>query len=104
MTIGGTQLLEIFRTEISFGLLGDIVKALFTEFKAEESKDILTILKCLSETNRFSLSVQFLSSKEKETVLNLYRKLECEGDLRSDNDESVKEMLEIVKKNYEIKT
>ena len=75
LNIGGENLSKIFKTEISFGLLGDIIKALESKISDSDCEDIVDILQGLSQTNRFSLSVQFLSSKEKEICRNLFDKL-----------------------------
>ncbi|KAL5005856.1 hypothetical protein ScPMuIL_017014 [Solemya velum] len=75
LRIGAECLSRIFKTEISFGLLGDFLIALNTEFSAGDSESVLAILQHLSQVGRFSLSVQFLSKKEKESCENLFKRL-----------------------------
>lgn len=75
LSIGGDNLSNIFKTEISFGLLGDIIKALENKVIDSEAESVLCVLEGLSRTNRFSLSVQFLSSKEKEICRSLMEKI-----------------------------
>ncbi|XP_062513843.1 coiled-coil domain-containing protein 103-like [Corticium candelabrum] len=74
--IGGQQLLKIFRTEISFGLLGDMMTAMNKSFESDNAKTVVDILECLSQTGRFSLTCQFLSSNEKFEISRLFEKLE----------------------------
>ncbi|XP_052237561.1 coiled-coil domain-containing protein 103-like [Dreissena polymorpha] len=75
LQIGGEQLGTIFKTEIGFGLLGEFGNCLNCAFAEQDSNAILCILQHLSTTNRFSLTVQFLSSKEKDYFNSLFRKL-----------------------------
>ncbi|CAG2217782.1 Coiled-coil domain-containing protein 103 [Mytilus edulis] len=75
ISIGGDNLAHIFKTEISFGLLGDIVKALENKIVESDNEKVVQILEGLSQTNRFSLSVQFLSTQEKDLCNTLFDKL-----------------------------
>lgn len=75
ISIGGDNLANIFKTEISFGLLGDIVKALENKMVDSDNEKVVQILEGLSQTNRFSLSVQFLSSQERELCKTLFDRL-----------------------------
>ena len=76
LRIGGEELGKIFRVEIIEGLLGDMITALCSQFQADHVEDIVVILDRLSQVNRFSLSVQFLSTKEKETCTSLFQKID----------------------------
>ncbi|XP_046543829.1 coiled-coil domain-containing protein 103-like [Haliotis rubra] len=73
--IGPEKLENIFKPEIGFGLLGDFLLVLL-EVSQEELHIVLNILEGFSRTNRFSLSVQFMSSKEKEACEKLFKRIE----------------------------
>jgi hypothetical protein len=75
LSVGGENLSNIFKTEISFGLLGDIVKALEYHIVDSDVDAVVGILEGLGQTNRFSLSIQFLSSAEKDKMKTLFDKL-----------------------------
>ena len=75
LSVGGENLSNIFKTEISFGLLGDIVKALEYHIVDSDVDAVVEILEGLGQTNRFSLSIQFLSSAEKDKMKTLFDKL-----------------------------
>ena len=74
--LGGNRLKEIFRAEISNGLLGDILCALNVCFKEKDTQEITNILDCLSKVNRFSLSLQFLGANEVQCCKDLITKTE----------------------------
>ena len=73
--LGGERLGNIFKPEIGFGLLGEFTHCLNCELKDQDVCEVLTILEKLSETNRFKLTVDFLSKKEKEDISGLSEKL-----------------------------
>ncbi|KAK6165809.1 hypothetical protein SNE40_022651 [Patella caerulea] len=95
--IGEERLTKIFHAEISFGLLGDIIQAL-TMYKLDEMSCVVDILDKLTIINRFSLSVQFLSSKEKVVCKQLFEKLLKD----SADDETIQDKLKCMKLLYEI--
>lgn len=101
ISIGGENLSNIFKTEISFGLLGDIIKALENKIVENDAETVFYILEGLSKTNRFSLSVQFLSSKEKETCRSLVEKIRKH--LSDSNSLSLMPNLEKLEEVYELK-
>ncbi|XP_071942584.1 dynein axonemal assembly factor 19-like [Antedon mediterranea] len=70
------QLFSTIKHEISFGLLGEILKLFNMHFKEENCTDIFLILKQLSNTKRFSLSIDFLSKKEAQHRDELMAKLQ----------------------------
>ena len=74
MNCGASHLAELFKTEVSFGLLGDILAAL-TIFDKKDTASVLGILSSLKASSRFSLSLQFLSKKEKEICAQLFERL-----------------------------
>lgn len=75
ITIGGDNLAQMFKSEISMGLLGDIISTLNCQFKEDDTGSIVSILNHLSTVNRFKLSVQFLSQGEKDLCSSLVEKL-----------------------------
>ncbi|XP_072926857.1 dynein axonemal assembly factor 19 [Hemitrygon akajei] len=76
LTLGAQLLGNIFHTEIGFGLLGEFLVILCDHFQPEDTNAIYWILLHLSQTRRFSLSVDFLNSKEREKGLRLFQLLE----------------------------
>ena len=94
--IGPDTLAKIFKMEISFGLLGDMITALNEQYQPEHSREVVAILKSLSSANRFKLSMDFLSSAEKDTCQKLFDKLsedlnivnrsECEEIVHSESE------------------
>ena len=72
--IGQSKLKEIFATEVPSELVVDIVET-FHHFKASEIIVVVQTLELLSETKRFSLTVEFLSKREKQAVAELMERL-----------------------------
>lgn len=96
ISLGGEFLGTIFKSEISFGLLGDMIKSL-SDVRDKDEKTIVDILKHLSKTNRFSLNVQFLSKQEKEYCASLFQTLSTRAS-HSDltfSEKSVEELAQI---------
>ena len=67
-----------------------------SEFNEEDVKQILLVLKHLSETNRFKLSVEFLSGSEKQKCGELFNRIKSlsrsgEDGCRCEVDQSVLE-------------
>ena len=58
MRVGSQRLGQIFRSEISFGLLGEMITVLNGEYHEADSSELVAVLEVLSSANRFSLSVQ----------------------------------------------
>ena len=69
----------IFKNEIPFGLLGELAKILNSERDDYDKNLLHDTLKCLTETGRFSMSLTFLSSDEKEALKMLIDYLVSEG-------------------------
>ncbi|XP_071509892.1 dynein axonemal assembly factor 19-like [Diadema antillarum] len=76
LEIGGEALAKVFRSEISFGLLGEIVAVLDGGSRADDSRKVADILLHLSRAGRFGLSLDFLSKAERQTLTSLFAKLE----------------------------
>ncbi|XP_069108787.1 coiled-coil domain-containing protein 103-like isoform X2 [Argopecten irradians] len=105
LNIGGPRLAEIFKAEISFGLLGDIITALCQKFSNSDSSAVLDIVDGLSSANRFSLSVQFLSSKEKQVCSDLFHKLRLSTEDQTEEDgKHHQDRLNELEKVYELKS
>ncbi|XP_048778177.2 coiled-coil domain-containing protein 103-like [Ostrea edulis] len=94
LEIGGIHLGQIFKTDIN--LLGDFLVALDSEYQDQDSETVTTILENLSSAQRFTLSVQFLSGKEKKSCESLIRKLEATSD-----DSTWKDRIEKLKSSYD---
>lgn len=93
---GSTKLCEMFKAEISMGLLGDIIDVLCENWNAVDSSCIYEILCGLSTVKRFSLSLQFLSKNETEMLRKLFNKLEDTlGGIKDDVDK--KSLIELKK-------
>eukprot|EP00731_Ephydatia_muelleri_P030824 Em0022g338a len=73
LEVGADHLRSMFRVEI--GILGEILAVLNECFVNEEAPHVASILSCLSETPRHSLSVEFLSHAERAATESLFRKL-----------------------------
>lgn len=72
----GEKLIKIFKSEISFGLLGEIVTVLNDDALERDYGKITDILECLTRAGRFSLSLDFLSKVERQKLAELVAKLE----------------------------
>jgi hypothetical protein len=75
LELGGERLGKIFKPEIGFGLLGEFAHCLNCELKDQDVCEVMKILEKLAETNRFKLTVDFLSKKEKEDINELFEKI-----------------------------
>lgn len=76
LDLGGDTLAKIFRAEISFGLLGEIIITLNDHAEERHCGRIADILVCLTRAGRFSLSLDFLNKSEKQALSELMEKLE----------------------------
>ncbi|RUS84844.1 hypothetical protein EGW08_007385 [Elysia chlorotica] len=74
-TVGPSKIRELFKTEISGGLLGEFIESFLYDFSESQTQKIVELLEALSTSQRFSLSLAFLSKKEKELLTSLYEKL-----------------------------
>lgn len=72
--IKSERLKEIFSTEISGGLLGDILKVLVGH-ENQDAPEVAKILSALSSAKRFKLDLQFMSSTEKGICRELFKRL-----------------------------
>ena len=68
---------KIFKAEISLGFLGEFVEIFNGCWTDSDSVVIFGILSGLAKSNRFNLSLQFLSSTEKDLVVELFKKMSC---------------------------
>ena len=73
--LGPEAIQQIFKTEISFGLLGELIEALSIHDESDTCL-VLDIMEVLSRAGRFGLSLQFLSSKEKEKCKEMFVKID----------------------------
>ena len=98
MLVGASKAREIFKTEISGSLLGDFVECLLYEFSETQARCVLEFLEALSNSQRFSLSLAFLSKKEKENLSTLFEKLHCVHNSEENSD--LQDRLAALKKVY----
>ena len=113
LELGGEKLAKIFKAEISFGLLGDFLNCLHSEFNVKDIDEVTSVLEGLTRAGRFDLSLTFLSSQETETAEKLFDKLEevLKSSETSDNEDvesAMKEFnadkLKLLKEKYKIKS
>ncbi|MBN3296560.1 dynein axonemal assembly factor 19 [Amia ocellicauda] len=76
LSLGGEGLRRIFSTEIGFGLLGEFLSVLCENFQAGDQVAVTAILKGCSQTQRFGLSMAFLSQLEEQVCRELFQKLQ----------------------------
>jgi hypothetical protein len=91
--VGAEKLRSIFHNEISYGLLGEIIVALFTEYRKQDCNELLAILVGLSQVNRFRLSLDFLDRSERTACVQLLKKLH--ETVESDDESLHNSMLQI---------
>ncbi|XP_074662240.1 dynein axonemal assembly factor 19-like [Tubulanus polymorphus] len=87
--VGVENLEKIFKIEIAFGLLGEIVTALLLN-ENSNCEFIFNVLETLSRCGRFQLSVEFLSKKESKTISDLFDRVDKEADIDISRVETVK--------------
>jgi len=75
LRVGSQRLGHIFRNEISFGLLGEMISVLNGNYREEDSGELVAVLQALSTVNRFSLSLQFLDESERSARSQLLQRL-----------------------------
>ena len=75
LCVGSQHLGHIFRNEISFGLLGEIITVLSSNYCEEDGTEVVAMLHALSTVNRFSLSLQFLDKSERSACSQLLQQL-----------------------------
>ncbi|CAG5124650.1 unnamed protein product [Candidula unifasciata] len=74
--VGAHKLAEIFRVEIAGDLLGEFLECLHC-FEVGEAGQVIEILETLTKSQRFSISLAFLSKKEKESGRLLFEELKA---------------------------
>jgi len=76
LRLGGDRVGRIFRNEVSFGLLGELIFVLENHYQDIDYDSVCAILRGLSEANRFQLTMDFLNSVEKCSCEKLFQKLD----------------------------
>ncbi|XP_065834576.1 coiled-coil domain-containing protein 103-like [Oscarella lobularis] len=77
LNVGAERLRNIFKFEVGFGLLGDMLIVMSQAFQGgDDGPIVVDVLDALSTTNRFALNCQFLSTSEKEKISSLFSKIE----------------------------
>jgi len=75
LRVGSQHLGRIFHNEISFGLLGEIISVLSSNYCEDDGAELVAMLQALSTANRFSLSLQFLDKTERSACSQLLQRL-----------------------------
>ncbi|KAK2916409.1 hypothetical protein Q8A67_000783 [Cirrhinus molitorella] len=75
VSLGGKSLQEIFRTEVSLGLLGEFLLILSQCLKSGDEEIVIGVLDGLSGTGRFGLNLSLLSQTEQKACEELFHKL-----------------------------
>lgn len=100
--IGGEQLGIIFKLEIAFGLLGDILVAMEECFIPSDVDVVVSILDSLSKADRFALSLDFLSTVEKDCCQKLFLKMQCLLDAASHEVNFSEDSLQSLMQTYNV--
>ncbi|XP_073428966.1 dynein axonemal assembly factor 19 [Dendrobates tinctorius] len=103
LEIGAEKLSHIFRAEVCSGLLGEFLHVLEEHLQDRQVGDVMEILQCLAETQRFNLNLVFLSKNEMDRCQRLFMKLttlvndenETDGKLKS----ALKKLITLYKVN-----
>ncbi|XP_005105890.1 coiled-coil domain-containing protein 103 [Aplysia californica] len=96
-TIGATKISELFKTEISGGLLGEFLEC-FQVFANDEVVSVIEMLEAFMKSQRFSLSLAFLSRKEKAACAALLETLKAHATVTSSPD--LTERVAGIEKNF----
>ncbi|OXB71710.1 UNVERIFIED_CONTAM: hypothetical protein H355_005882 [Colinus virginianus] len=76
LQLEGKALGRIFQAELGFGLLGEFLTVLAENVCHEDRDAVLQILQSLSGTKCFGINLDLLSTLEKESTRDLFRKLQ----------------------------
>ncbi|XP_004458766.1 coiled-coil domain-containing protein 103 [Dasypus novemcinctus] len=79
LQLGGPKLGHLFRTDVEFGLLGELLVALADHVRLADRAAVLGILCSLASTGRFALNLSLLSRAERESCKGLFQKLQAMG-------------------------
>ncbi|XP_077316206.1 dynein axonemal assembly factor 19 [Lithobates pipiens] len=77
LQIGANKLSHIFHAEVCSALLGEILQVLEGNIQRVQWQEVLDILSCLAQTQRFDLNLIFLSKAECAICRELFGKLQC---------------------------
>ncbi|XP_073745274.1 dynein axonemal assembly factor 19 isoform X1 [Callorhinus ursinus] len=77
LRLGGPKLGHLFRTDVGFGLLGELLVALADHVRPADRLVVLGILHSLASTGRFTLNLSLLSRAERESCRGLFQKLQA---------------------------
>ncbi|XP_028930876.1 coiled-coil domain-containing protein 103 [Ornithorhynchus anatinus] len=76
--LGGAGLGRIFRADVGFGLLGELLTALADHAEPGDRPAVLDVLSGLARAGRFRLNLDLLSCPERESCRRLFRRLRDE--------------------------
>ncbi|XP_004707289.1 coiled-coil domain-containing protein 103 [Echinops telfairi] len=77
LQLGGPKLGHLFRMDVGFGLLGELLVALADHVRLADRVAVLGILRSLASTGRFRLNLSLLSRTERESCRALFQKLQA---------------------------
>ncbi|XP_043859706.1 coiled-coil domain-containing protein 103 isoform X2 [Dromiciops gliroides] len=99
LRLGAPSLGHLFRADVGFGLLGELLVTLAENFKPADRAAVLRILHSLSRTGRFGLNLSLLSNAERESCQKLFQDLQGMGVTRPTEEELRYEEQELEKPN-----
>lgn len=79
LQLGGPKLGHLFKRDVGFGLLGELLVALAEHVRLSDRAVVLEILHSLANTGRFTLNLSLLSRAERESCQHLFQKLQAMG-------------------------
>ncbi|XP_074080443.1 dynein axonemal assembly factor 19 [Macrotis lagotis] len=82
LKLGAPTLGHLFRVDVGFGLLGELLITLEENFKTADCTAVLGILHSLSRTGRFGLNLSLLSNAERTSCQKLFQKLQSMDNTR----------------------
>ncbi|XP_011375428.1 coiled-coil domain-containing protein 103 isoform X1 [Pteropus vampyrus] len=79
LQLGGAKLGQLFKTDVGFGLLGELLIVLADHVRPADRLVVLGILRSLAGTGRFALNLSLMSHAERESCRGLFQKLQAMG-------------------------
>lgn len=77
LRLGGPKLGHLFRMDVGFGLLGEMLVVLADHVRPADGSVVLGILHSLAGTRRFTLNLSLMSHTETESCKALFQKLQA---------------------------
>ncbi|XP_072270789.1 dynein axonemal assembly factor 19 [Pyxicephalus adspersus] len=102
LRIGAGKLSQIFHAEVCSALLGEILQVLEENFHCAHWQEVLDILNCLANTQRFDLNLVFLSKAEQGSCRELFGKLQSIAKEEKETDDKNSAMLNQLMSVYKV--